>query len=889
MVIKKTGFLEKLFKYPWLLVIIIGIITVFFTFQLPRAELDNNNIRFIPEDDEARLTSRYMDETFGSSIFILVALERKYGDVFEKDFLNRIREFNRVMENFEIVGEVNSIVSSDYIYADGDSIIVEKIVRDDFSGTQAEIADLKQKLLSWDIYRRALISDDFTATQILIPLTITDEQASRPEIINGFIEIRDIAKETFNGYAEVYVTGIPIISATINEAMRSDLVIMIPLVVLVTLLVLFFAFRHLTPVILPLITVVVAAVWSMGAMPLFGIKLSVISTVLPVILVAIGSSYGIHVIIHYLNGVKDKPAMSRGEYKTLILSIPRKIGKAIFLAAITTMAGFFSFCVTSVIPIREFGFFASFGVLASFLTAIILIPCLLIIRGPKSLHQQEKTEKPQTVDNAIAVFFTRIAHNKVAVILVVIVLVIISIRGVSTLIIDNIFIEYFKPATDISRSDRFIREKFGGSKIVSVAVQADTTEELLMPEVLIAMDNLGLYLEKKVPEVGKVMGFTDLIKRINQVYNADESPDGLRPASTFTDDNSFSFGAGDFGFGAFGFDDNYNSYAGITGTAGDFEFRQSQRNVENISKAEMIRLLREASSSGKTRSMNANELVREMERLINFEGAAYYEIPADPARYAKTSPEQLSQLVSNYLIFLSGSISSYADDPLMPTAIRSTIQLRTLGDADTSRVISSINNFIRDNFPKSVRTRIGGTALVESSLNRLVVESQITSIIISILVVFLMISLVNRSLIAGIVSVAPLSICIIINFAVMGFAGIKLNIGTSMMASLCVAIGIDFTIHYIEAYKREYTASGGKGDFLQKTFISSGKAILIDAVSTGTGFAVLVFSQFVMLQDLGFLIAIAMGSSAIVGLTVIPVLLSVIKPKFIRKELLEHE
>ena len=82
MVIKKTGFLEKLFKYPWLLVIIIGIITVFFTFQLPRAELDNNNIRFIPEDDEARLTSRYMDETFGSSIFILVALERKYGDVF---------------------------------------------------------------------------------------------------------------------------------------------------------------------------------------------------------------------------------------------------------------------------------------------------------------------------------------------------------------------------------------------------------------------------------------------------------------------------------------------------------------------------------------------------------------------------------------------------------------------------------------------------------------------------------------------------------------------------------------------------------------------------------------------------------------------------------------
>jgi len=118
----------------------------------------------------------------------------------------------------------------------------------------------------------------------------------------------------------------------------------------------------------------------------------------------------------------------------------------------------------------------------------------------------------------------------------------------------------------------------------------------------------------------------------------------------------------------------------------------------------------------------------------------------------------------------------------------------------------------------------------------------------------------------------------------MGFAGIKLNIGTSMMASLCMSIGIDYTIHYIEAYKREYRAAGGKGDFLFKTFSLAGKAILIDAVSTGAGFAVLLFSNFVMLEDLGFLIALAMGSSALVGLTVIPVMLSIINPKFVRKE-----
>jgi len=140
---EKKGFLAKLFRYPWLIVLIIGIITVFFAFQLPRAELDNNNIRFVPENDEARQISHYIDETFGSSFFMLVGLERKYGDVFDAAFLNRIREFNRRMEDFEIVGKIDSIVSSDYIFSDGDSIVVKKLVGDDFSGTQEEIAALK--------------------------------------------------------------------------------------------------------------------------------------------------------------------------------------------------------------------------------------------------------------------------------------------------------------------------------------------------------------------------------------------------------------------------------------------------------------------------------------------------------------------------------------------------------------------------------------------------------------------------------------------------------------------------------------------------------------------------------------------------------------------------
>jgi predicted RND superfamily exporter protein len=110
-----------------------------------------------------------------------------------------------------------------------------------------------------------------------------------------------------------------------------------------------------------------------------------------------------------------------------------------------------------------------------------------------------------------------------------------------------------------------------------------------------------------------------------------------------------------------------------------------------------------------------------------------------------------------------------------------------------------------------------------------------------------------------------------------------------MVASVSVGIGIDYTIHYIEAFKREYRAAWRSGhtedEFLMRVYATSGKAIIINALSVGMGFAVLLFSQFIMLGDFGLLIAITMATSALTSLTLIPILLLFFKPKFIYKEL----
>jgi predicted RND superfamily exporter protein len=848
--------METFFKRPRLVVAIITIITVFFALSLTRLELDNNNLRFVPADDSALLVSQGIDRMFGSSLFILVGLERENATVFDSDFLNKVRVYVDEVETISIVREVVSLISADYITSVDDTIVVENLVSGDFSGSLQEIAELKRRLLSWDIYDRAMVSDDFRATQILIPLTITQEEASRPEISEKFLLIRDLAHEMFDGLCNVYVTGLPIIVATINEEMLADLRLLIPLVVVVVMAILFISFRRFSGIVLPMLAVVVAVVWSLGAMPLFGFKLSVISTVLPVILVATGNAYSIHILTHYLTD-RTSIQMNRDEHKLYVLKALRKILRPVFLTAITTIAGFFSLCFAEVPPIREFGYFACFGVFASFVASVTLIPSLLIIKGP----EKKSGKKSESQSTLIADGLTVIAGKRKTIIFVVLCVIFISIIGTTKITSDNAMIEYFKPDTDVFKSDKFIRDNFGGSKIVNVVLQSESYETTLHPATLTALDSLGSHLEK-MPDVGKVMGFTDMIKRINQILNADSDPAGLEKI-----EETFDFD--DFGFGFDSWDDS--GYITETGE------EETSREEVYLSQSEFFTLLETA--SGEPLVISAGDLVKELKRRFNHEGAAYYEIPSDPFRYGKETPDDLQRLVSNYLVLLSGSISTYANDPLEPSAIKSTVQLRTMGMEDTEVIVDEIYRYLARYTPDGVDVTVGGPTMVEGSINNLIVRSQLSSIVISIIVIFIMVAAFNRSFIAGLISILPLSISVLVNFAVMGFAGIKLNLGTSMMAAVSIAVGIDFAIHYIEAAKREYR--NGEGDFLRRGFLSSGKAIVIDAVSNGLGFAVLLFSRFNMLVDFGLLIAITMFTGALVSLTVLPALLGLFKPKFL--------
>ncbi|WP_252722805.1 efflux RND transporter permease subunit [Treponema pedis] len=892
-VFKRVFSTKRFYEHTKTMLITILAITLFFALQLIRLRFDNNNFRFIPKNDVSRVNTQKITDIFGDEVPILIGLERQFSSILEKPFLDEIKKLEENLKKLELVKNIVLLTNTKHIEAGNGEIITESLIPENFSGTEEEVKIVKRKLRSWPLYTRSLVSEDVKATQILIFLNVTNEESGSPEAVEACRKIIALTDAWSFPDSKIYLTGTPVFNEIVNQATAHDLTVLVPLVIAIVVAVLFLSFGRFSGVFLPLLTVIVSVIWALGAMALFQVPLSILSTILPIILIAVGSAYGIHVINNYYDEVVQDDVISKEEHKTQVIRALREVIRPVFLAALTTFAGFVSFCFTSVVPIFEFGIFASFGVMSAFLISITLIPSILIIRGPKKAsmkwarkHNEEKSSK---FDRGISNTFVIIAQHSRSVVVFAAVIVVISVFGLKKLVIDNVLMEYFDKETSVVQSDLFMREKFGGSKLLNLLITVNDGSTVIRPDILKALDDMAVFLEEEVSEVGKVTSITELLKRINQVYNADELPEGLsvKSAEEIIDaeknksSDTDSKNAEDEDFWGFGEAENDTvSFEEETSLA-----VRDKKSERFYSQREIMNFLTDIIGERNTAHISAEKLLQGFGKKTNYDGLAYYEIPVSPEKYGKKTQSELIGVIENYLILLGKNAEEFVDNTVSPKMLKVNIQLRTVGQQDTDRAMSAINKFIEMKFPKDVKVETGGFVLIEKSLNHLVVESQLISVGVSLFIVFLILSVYYRSAIAGIIGIIPLSLSILANFGFMGFLGIKLNIGTAMVASFAIGIGVDYTIHFLAAYHKCILKMGDTGSFLYSAFLGSGKAILFNAVSVGAGFAVLMLSKFNMLAELGFLIALVMVTSSLGSLTVLPILLNLLKPKFIKKVL----
>jgi predicted RND superfamily exporter protein len=162
---------------------------------------------------------------------------------------------------------------------------------------------------------------------------------------------------------------------------------------------------------------------------------------------------------------------------------------------------------------------------------------------------------------------------------------------------------------------------------------------------------------------------------------------------------------------------------------------------------------------------------------------------------------------------------------------------------------------------------------VKQHLDKSLVRSQLTSLIVAVLLVIALVSLIFKSLREGLYASIPIIATIAILYGVMGLTGIPLNVVTVLVASVAMGIGIDYAIHYIsnfnDALHREFELNNA----VEEAIMISGKAILINFISVSAGFLILIFSDLMPMVYFGILIALSMLGSSMGALTLLPAVL----------------
>ncbi len=918
--------MNRLLKFSWAVIAVVLVVTVFFAFHLGTIRIENSMRSFFPQKHESYQRLLQTEETFGSMNSMGISLETEMDNIITAENLDIIRRITSRLENVEFIESVDSLTDIDYIYGEDGALIAGSIVGDDYTGTPEDVEAVQRKISDWeDMYDRVVISDTGRATQIQAVISADASPRQTEALLREAEKI--VEEETAGSGLRIRFYGDPVISDNCKVFMLSDLIRLVPLVSVVVLMTLFFSFKTLDGTLLPLITVIISTIWTCGLMSLFDVTFTLVSSVIPIALIGVGSAYGIHVLAHYYVALDAfKGEMTKDKHREIIVEGVKDVWLAVFLAGITTIVGFISLITSPLGPLHSFAVFSSLGVAIALALSVIFIPAMLASKplsriGARSKRMERLVKKMQAkiasrgkrpegeggAGSGLVQIFKFFCGTKVRLTLFLIVICALSYFGTERLRVDSATINYFSPDSQFRRDVDYVDEIFAGTNSLYLIVEGEEKGALTNPEVLKTVDELQNYLEAKYPDIGKTVSFTTFIKRMNQVmhvpsiayqdnsvnagYDSDYTgEDGLSSFSSFYDESFFPEATDTensdslSSFSSFYTDDdNSGSVESLPEKKFvDPNIEYSRRLNETITLGDALEMLNKVYSQAGGKHATIEDIVNLLEKELNFNGADYYEIPYDVDKYPAATREELSDLISQYLLLFSGSLDRFADDQLSPKSIRVMIQLRTHSTEAVNKIVLDAKNFADKYFPEGYNVYATGNAEMQFVMTNLIVSSQLFSLLFSLLSVFVIISVSFRSPLAGLLGAVPLGLTILLNYMVMGFAGIKLDLITSIIASVAIGVGIDYTVHFLTTYKNERALSDDLQKVTYNTFAKSGRGIVTNAIAVGLGFLVLFFSEFIVLRYIGILVSVVMFTSSMLAMTVIPGFLVIFDPKFIR-------
>lgn len=442
-------------KYPWLIILVTLIITVFFGYQARNIDVDTDIKEMFPQGHSALETFTQVSDDYGGAEYVIVLLRDE--NILKPSSLENISSLTNQLEEFSEFSRVRSITNIEEVKGQDSTIDVSEFM-EKIPQTEDEAQTFKDELANKDRYMGSLVGEDFNSAAIFAQLKLDADQQQLVDKVDALIED--------NGFSEeVFLTGSPVFSQRLADIIISDILQLLPLVSLMVLLILFVSFKSLRGTILPIAVVLLSVIWTIGLIAWSGNTLSQLSSVLPVLLISVGSAYAIHLLARYyedlIEGSDEKAAISN----SIIY-----VGAAIAMAGVTTMAGFASLGLSELTIIQEFGYYTTFGVFSALLLSTTFLPAVLLkLKSPS--HYQAAAERPW-LDKMFSKLYQLVVERSIIVLSVAVIIIILSIIAIPQIVPETNYITFFEEESSIYQANQLIDEKMGGGATFEIIINS---------------------------------------------------------------------------------------------------------------------------------------------------------------------------------------------------------------------------------------------------------------------------------------------------------------------------------------------------------------------------------------------------------------------------------
>jgi len=489
---------ERIIKYRNYIIIASIAITVLAGFMLPRLDINPNLDEYVPDHLENKAYLKELDAIFGSTEMILVML--RTDDVVNPTTLERLRVLSEDLCQVEGISScVSPFDAKEITYVDG-FMLMDPLL-DGESLDALDYNSLKGRIEENPMASR-FFSEDFS----LVSLILTKNTDTPDAVIEDIQAVID----QHPGNEEVLIGGLPYILYSISGNIKSDMMVLVPLALFLMIGMLYFFFREWKGVYMPFIVVAMSIVISFGVMALLGWQISLISILMPIMLIAIANDYGIHLIARYQELARSDESMSMIEMcKQILVDLKRPI----VITGLTTMGGVLGLLTHSMIPAAQLGVLTAIGIGVALILSIWFLPAVLSYSKLPKASVIARQKKIGWTDRWLNRFSRWISYHPRLIVGITVIIAVMGTLGVFLVRVDTNIEGYFLGKSEVRHSTEVINNQFGGAQYISILFEGD----VLLPEILQRMEGYEEEIRKE-SLVGIVNSPVTLIKELSKGF-----------------------------------------------------------------------------------------------------------------------------------------------------------------------------------------------------------------------------------------------------------------------------------------------------------------------------------------------------------------------------------